>query len=260
MEKKNYREEEKMKKIRGSLRHLKMERAPAFYPLSKKKYPWAVKPNPGPHPLYRSLPLGVILRDILKYADNMREARKILGERKVKIDGRIITDYKFPVGLMDVIEILPTEEFYRVIPDTTKYLKLKEISKQDAMYKFCRIENIKFVKGKKMQLNLHDGRNILIPVNNVFDPVEKIYSTYDTLKIEIPNQQIVSYNKLEINAHAIIIDGRSVGKTGRIVEIKRIFKRALSQVTLIKNDEKISTILKYIFVLNRDEINKLYGD
>ena len=46
------------------------------------------------------MPLILILRNRLKYAINGKEARAILMEKNIKVDGRIRTDIKYPAGFM----------------------------------------------------------------------------------------------------------------------------------------------------------------
>ncbi|OYT31672.1 MAG: 30S ribosomal protein S4e [Thermofilum sp. ex4484_79] len=243
-----------MKKAKGSLRHLRRYAAPWYYPISVKEYAWTVKPRPGPHALDKCIPLGIILRDVLGYARTMREARRILGERKVKIDGRIITDYKFPVGLMDVIELIPSGEIFRVLPHPSKFLYLKPISSNEANLKICRIENKTMVKGGNIQLNLHDGRNILIKISNPFEPVEDVYKTLDSVLITIPDQQIVEHIKLKEGAYVLVIDGRNVGAKGRLKSVVQIFKRRRSIATLVDdNGNEIRTILDYIFPIGHEK-------
>ena len=98
-----------------------------------------VKPAPGSHAIEDSLPLLVIIRDILGLADNSREAKRIINTGNVLIDGRAVKDYKFPVGFMDVLTIPKTEENYRILLDTKGRLTLHPISAEDATYKLERI-------------------------------------------------------------------------------------------------------------------------
>jgi ribosomal protein S4E len=51
------------------------------------------------------MPLGVILRDVLDLAHNLREAKRMLATRQVLVDGRIETDLGRGVGLMDVLTV-----------------------------------------------------------------------------------------------------------------------------------------------------------
>ena len=64
----------------GSRKHLKRYKAPENWPIHPKEYKWTVKTNPGPHPLDGSIPLLIIVRDILKVADTAREAKIIINK------------------------------------------------------------------------------------------------------------------------------------------------------------------------------------
>ena len=51
----------------GSRKHLKRYKAPKSWPIHPKEDTWTVKPAPGSHAIEDSLPLLVIIRDILEY-------------------------------------------------------------------------------------------------------------------------------------------------------------------------------------------------
>ena len=108
-----------------------------------------------------------MVRDLLGYCDTAAEARRIIGSRDILIDGKVVTDYKRPVGFMDVITIPKTKENYRVVLDSMGYLRLVQITKDKAKWKLVRIEDKTTVKKGKTQLNLHDGRNILLKKGKV---------------------------------------------------------------------------------------------
>ena len=238
----------------GGRRHLKALAAPRFWPILRKEYKWTVKPSPGPHPVERSIPLLIVVRDILKYAKTGREARKIIAEGHIKVDGRIRRNYKYPVGIMDVIEIVDTGEAYRMVPVPVKVMTLHPISKEEASYKLCRIENKTTVKGGHIQLNLHDGRNHIVRVSDPTNPVEDVYSTLGTVKISIPKQELLDYIPLKEGVIAVIIGGRNVGRVGKVLEIHRGIRRFRSIVTLEdKNGNRFQTSLDYIFPIAVDK-------
>ena len=166
----------------GSRKHLKRYKAPKSWPIHPKEDTWTVKPAPGSHAIDDSLPLLVIIRDILGLADNSREAKRIINTGNVLIDGRAVKDYKFPVGFMDVLTIPKTEENYRILLDTKGRLTLHPISAEDASYKLAKVVNKSTIKGGKTQLNLHDGRNVLVD--------EDVYAGQDVICIGIPEQEI----------------------------------------------------------------------
>ncbi len=243
-----------MRRGKGSLRHLKRSPAPSFWQIMRKERTWTVKPAPGPHSLRRCIPLGILIRDYFKLAESMREVRRILSEGHIKIDGRIRRNYKYPVGLMDVIEITTTGEFYRVVPHRQKFLWPIKIDQEEANLKLCRIENKVTVKGGHIQLNLHDGRNILIRVANPMNPEEDVYRTFDSLLIEIPDQNILNHVKLDLGTMVVVVDGRNVGRMGKIKSITPVFKRKNYLVELEdSNGVRFSTILKYVFPVGIDK-------
>ena len=154
----------------GGSRHLKRLAAPAFWPVLRKEFKWVAKPSPGPHPIERALPLLVLVRDVFGYAETAREARRVIVEGKVWIDGVPRKNHKFPVGLMDVVSFPDIDEHYRIVPYPTKHLWPIRMPKEEADLKLVRIENKTTVKGGHIQLNLHDGRNILVKVSNPTKP------------------------------------------------------------------------------------------
>jgi small subunit ribosomal protein S4e len=218
--------------------HLTRFEAPFFLPISKKAYKWTIHPSPGPYKKDESIPLAILVRDYLKLAVNLREARRIISERKIFVDGRVRTDYKFPVGMMAVVAIPSIDFYYRIMPDNIKYLLPKQISKEDSKYKYIRIINKTILKGNIIQLNLEDGRNIIISKEKI---KEFNLPTLTTLKIEIPSQTIITYFPLKEGNYALIIGGRNIGGHGIIKTIKysEYKRRKYSIVTIEAADGKI---------------------
>ncbi len=198
----------------GSSRHLKRLAAPEFWPILRKEATWTVKPRCGPHPADRSLPLLIVVRDILGYAKTSREARKLIAEGHFRVDGRVRRDYKFPVGLMDVLEIVDTGEYFRVVPVPVKVMALVPISREEASFKLCRIENKVTLKGGRIQLSLHDGKNVEVAPDEAGR-----YSAMSVVKISIPEYEIRGYIPLERGALSTVISGVNVGRVGRVMEI-----------------------------------------
>ncbi len=210
---------------------------------------WVVRPSPGPHPLAKSLPLALLVRDVLRYAKTLREARYVIGKGLIKVDGRVRRDYKYPVGLMDVVEIVPTNEVYRMVPHPTKFLWPIPISRDEARYKLCRIENKTMVKGGQIQLNLHDGRNIQLP----YEEGSK-YETLDSVLIDIVDNKVVDHVKLELNSLGLIVDGKNVGYYGKVTEIIQTYRRRESTVKIVTSDgREVRTIMDYLFAIGRDK-------
>ena len=237
---------------KGGKRHLKRRPAPKFWPIHRKEAVFTVRPKPGPHPISRCIPLTLIIRDMLGIAKTRQEAKKIISQGKVWVDGEIQKEDLFPTGLMDVISIPDMKKAYRVLP-SSKGLTLHPVGeKEKAEFKLCRVEDKTTVKGGHTQLNLHDGRNMLIHVKDANHPEEDIFQTLDTLKINLSNQEIAGHFKLSEGAPAIIIDGKNMGKFGKIVTIEKRpeQKRRNTLVTIEGSDgSRFQTTMDYIFVV-----------
>ena len=238
----------------GGSRRLKALNTPGYWPILRKKHKWAVKPSPGPHPIEASLPLLIVVRDLLGLADTAREARKIISEGHVEVDGRVRKNYKYPVGFMDVVRVRITGDLYRVLPYPVKQIVLHPISEEEAGYKLLRVENKTIVKGGHVQLNLYDGRNVIIKVSDPTKPVEDIYKTLGTVKLSIPRQEILDYYSFETGNVAIIVGGRNIGRVGRIVSYRKGIRKFRSVVTLEDvNGVQFQTSMEHIFVIGKDK-------
>ena len=240
---------------KGGKKHLKRKPAPKFWPIHRKEAVWTVKPKPGPHPLSRCIPLALVVRDILKLARTRKEAKTIISQGKIEVNGKVQREELFPIGLMDVISIPEIEKAYRILP-SKEGLFLHSIGTDEAEFKLCRIEDKTVVRGGHIQLNIHDGTSTLIRVENPKKPEEDIYQTLDTLKLSIPEQEIIGRMKLTVGASAIFIGGKNIGKYGKItaIEEKPNQKRRDLLVTIEdKNGNRFQTTLNFVFVLGDTE-------
>jgi len=236
---------------KGGSTRLKSKPAPRFWPIHRKETPWAVRPAPGPHSLENCLPLALVLREILGFAKTRKEAKTIVSQGKVYVDGKIRRTDDFPIGLMDAISIPDADKFYRVLP-SAKGLILNPVDKEEMNFKLCRIEDKSVVKNAQVQLNLHDGSNILLKVADPKNPQEDVYKTLDTIKISLPERQILEHIKMKENGYAIITGGKNIGKYGKIVNIEKAEgkKKRNSLITIEdQKSDRFQTILDFALAI-----------
>jgi len=236
---------------KGGKRHLKRKPAPKSWPIHRKEFVWAPRPIPGPHPISNCIPLTLLVREILGFAKTRKEAKIIVSQGKLRVDGRIRREERFPAGLMDLIHIPEIKATYRILP-SRKGLMLHPTAENEVDFKLCRIENKTNVKGGHVQLNLHDGTNLLFRTEDSKIPEGETYETLNTLKIGVPNQEILEYIKLVNGAYALITGGKNAGQHGKIVAIEEKPGQKRRDLLVTIEDKKggqCQTILDYIFVV-----------
>jgi small subunit ribosomal protein S4e len=188
-----------------------------------------------------SIPLVIVLRDYLKVCDSGREAERILGKKEVLVDGRVARRGKTAVGLMDIVAIPKINAYYRVLKDKNGKIRLISIKKDEASWKLVKIKDKTIVKGGKVQLNLHDGRNIIVPKDE--------YRTGDTLKIGLPDQKIMGRIEFQEGHMAYLTGGNHVGF---VVSIQKIQKTRNPKANIVHFKEEFSTLQDYVFIIGTD--------
>ena len=220
--------------------HLKRYSIPKYWKLGRKEKIFVVSPRPGPHKKFECVPLLVVVRNVLKVFENAKEAKSAIKKGEMLVDKKVRKDLNYPVGLMDVIEIPKTKKYYRVSVNR-QGLVLEEIGPSQADSKLCRIQDKRILKGGVIQLNLHDGRNILTE--------KKIYTPNDSIVIEIPSQKIVKHYKFDKNTQATVVSGKNIGMTGKVKEIfDRKTMTESNRVVLETKEGEMETVKEYVLV------------
>lgn len=236
---------------KGASSGLKRKPAPRFWPIHRKSDTWVVRPSSGPHSLENCLSTTLVLRDVLEYAQTRKEAKMAVSRRQVYVDGKIRGRDDFPVGLMDIVSIPDVDGNFRVLP-SRKGLILHPVPKEEASFKLCRIEDKTVVTKGHVQLRLHDGSNAVIKVADPMNPQEDVYETFDTVKLSVPERQILESLKMKEKDFALIIGGKNVGKYGKLIEIEKIEGKKRRNALVTIEDAKgarYQTTLNLVFVL-----------
>jgi small subunit ribosomal protein S4e len=223
-------------------KHLKRLNAPRTLQVHRKEKTWTIKSSPGPHPLDKSIPLGMVVRDYLSLCDTYREAKRIIANGGILVDSVKRKNHKFPCGLMDIISIPKLKKDFRVLFDQRGKLTLVPISSKNAGWKLCRIENKTVVKGKQIQLNLHDGRNKLVKKDE--------YKTGDTLKISLKDNKISDVYQFAKGNLSMIIGGSHIGQIANIQDAN-IIPSSKPNVVKMKGTGEFSTLQKYVFPIGK---------
>jgi len=227
-------------------KHMHRIAAPRNYPILRKTAHYVIKLSPGPHPKKASLPLLVVLRDVLKVGYTQKEIKHILNDKKVLVDGKVRKSMKFPVGFMDLLSLPLLKENFRVLFNKDSSLHFMKINEAESKLKLCKVMDKTLLSKGKTQLNLHDGRNIIVD--------DKKYKSGDSVLITVPEQKITKHLPLEKDMLVYIIDGKHVGETAKLVDFRSMAGSTADRVMLNSHaGEKFETLKKYVFVIGKEK-------
>jgi len=218
--------------------YMKRLTAPRTWPIKRKVSTWVTKQYPGPHSVENSMPALLLVRDVLGLCDTAREAEGIIGRREILVDGRKVKNAKLPIGIMDVVTVPKLDASYRVLLSDKGKIMLMPIEAADAAWKLVRVEDKTSIKGGKTQINLHDGRNIVLD--------EDKYRTGDVLKMAVPDQEIVDHYPLDKGGVALVIRGSLAGEVATVDEYQ-VTRRPTPNVVRFTNGHE--TVKDNVFVI-----------
>ena len=230
---------------KGENKTMKSLAAPTARTLKRKHKNWTVRGRPGPHDKETSVPLSVILRDLVQCVGNIKEAKLALHQRKVKINGLVRKNKAFPVGLFDLIDLEARKERFRIVFDDKGRLKLVTVKPTDKLTKISKVVGKNAIRGGLIQLTLNDGR--------VLQEKKTDLNPGDSVKISLPDAKVLEKIRLEKGKLVYLIAGRHVG--GQAV-IKEIFPGTMKRerlITLVEGDRQFQTTEKNLIVVGADK-------
>jgi len=213
--------------------HLKRQKAPKNWSIHRKGTKYVVRPNFN---LQKGIPILIILRDMLKIAQNRREVKKALHLKQILLNNKIIKEEKNSALLFDTLVIAPLKKFYRIDLLKKGKFKLEEIKETEANQKISKLVNKKILKNKKVQLNLLDGNNFISDIECKIN---------DSVLIDFKEKKIKKCLPLKEKAKAVIFAGKHTGERGIIEEINQDRKR----VSLTTDKGKINVLTKQLVVV-----------
>ena len=218
--------------------HLKRIAAPKLWDIDRAFPTFIVRPKAGAHALARGMALGVLLRDTLHVAKTLTEVRKILSANEVLVDGTRRKEYRHIVGLFDVLSIPTLKKQYRIVLTAQQGVHITEIVPSEQGIKVCKVVGKSVLPGGKVQVHLHDGRNVVSS--------QKV-AVGDSVVITIPKGEVTHVLPLKQGMLVYIDNGRRVGEVGTLQEIKG------AQAVYVKDTVPVETAKKYLFVVGKEK-------
>jgi small subunit ribosomal protein S4e len=229
--------------------HQKRLSVPKSWPVERKEEMFTVKAGAGPHG-ESGVPLLILLRDVLGYVDNRKEARYALNQDSIHINGKAVNDEERPVGMFDILAFTEREEYYRVFPDEGGRLTLTPLDEDAAGSKLGKIDGKQYVPGGDVQLTLHDGQTLLVEEDSD-------YSVGDSLVVGNEDDEIVAHFEYEEGALATAVAGKHAGQIGTIEEIQVSQSSSSNDVVLsaYDGDEEFETVEEYVVTIDENFID-----
>jgi len=152
--------------------------------------------------------LQILLRNRLKYALTGREVTAITAQRLIKVDNKVRTDTKYPLGFMDVVSIEKSGEHFRILYDVKGRFIVHRITPEEASYKLLKVRKVQLGAKGVPHIVTHDGRTLRYP-----DPAIKVN---DTVKFDLENNKMLEHITFDTGANVMITGGRNQGRAGLI--------------------------------------------
>ncbi len=89
---------------KGNNRHMKSINAPKYLGIHKKETAYVMMASPGRHSASMNIPLALFVKKE-RIADTTRDAETVIKNENITVNGKVIKDPKYPVGINDIIHI-----------------------------------------------------------------------------------------------------------------------------------------------------------
>lgn len=175
--------------------HLKRQAAATNLPIKRKGTTYIARAFLNP---YNSVPLLIALRDMLKLVRTRKELKKMIKLGLLKINGRVARDYRDSINIFNILE---ADKKYLLTILKTGRFAFEEANSHDRL---CKVIGKKLLSGGKIQLNLHDGTNLLS--NDKINIEDSVYLSQEN--------KIKKHLSLEKGAKIFVMSGKYRGFKG----------------------------------------------
>jgi len=211
-------------------KHLKRNMMPKNWPIPRKGTKFIVKQNS------KGIPVLIVLREMMNLAQNRREVKKAIHQKNVLINQKIVRNEKKSLELFDILTIVPEKKDYRLELSSKGKYEIKEINLKMKNSKISKIIGKKSLKGKKIQINLADGKNYLSSLKCKID---------DSALIDLKKKVILEVLPVKEKAEVLVIGGKHSGSLGKI-------KKLIPELKMAEVDEGtkiVRVLIKQLMVI-----------
>jgi small subunit ribosomal protein S4e len=222
---------------KGERKKIKALNAPKTVQIDRKTIKWTVKTRAGTHKANDSVSLGIVLRNYIKIANTLKEAKIALNNGEVMVNGKIRKDYRIGIGVFDVITLTKAKKAYRATFDSKRRLRFNELEKL-SNERISKVEYKKVTK-KGIQITTNDG--------SVF--INDKARVGDSLQIKDPTGKIESVLPLKVGSLVYVTKGKHCADKGTIKEIIEGTARRKKLVKIEQDGKIFETITNNVIVI-----------
>lgn len=182
--------------------HQKRQQSSKKLPIPRKGTKYVARASSH---INNSVSVVIALRDMLGLAHTSREVKRMINQKSIKINDKLVQDHRESIKLFNILE---AKKPYILTILPTKKFAFEETKKKERL---CKVVGKKLLKEKKIQLNFHDGSNILTKEKNI--------KTGDSIYLDFFGK-ITKHIPLEKGKQVFIISGKYAGLKGKIDAIQ----------------------------------------
>lgn len=210
---------------------------PRSWPIARKpsKKRYVAVPS---HAKTKGITILYLLRDVLKIANTRKEAKRILLNGDVKINGVARKDETFTVQIFDKVSLEKINKHYRLNIVNRKF-SLEEVSKKDAEAKVVKIIGKVVLDKKHIQMNLGDGTNFLS---------KEKFNVGDSAIVNFKSKKVEKILPLKKDANVEVVLGKHAGEKGKLVGFEEL-KRGKNYKVKLEDGHEVTLPLKTILAI-----------
>lgn len=221
-------------KKQNKMTHIRRIAMPKTFPIKRKGTEKYIITSVGNS---KKIPVLLILRDILGIAKTKKEAKMLLRDEEIIVNGKRARDERLNLHLFETLRIPKTGKSYKIVMKNRKFA-VEEISEKESGSRICKVIGKKLLRKGKIQINLDNGYNILSDINPkvndsvIFDFKSGKITKHIPLK-EKANVEVIAGSHAGFRGTA----GRIEGKTAEVKKGSETIKVPAKNVLVIENEK-----------------------
>lgn len=214
--------------------HLKRIATPRTWPILRKERKYVTRSKAGKLQEL-SLPISVVLREVLKLCSITREVKLLLNKKELLVDGKAQTSHRFPLGIFEVLTIKSDNKHFRLVLGKNGQLKVIEIPASEKDVRVVQVTRKTTLKKATLQLGFLNGKTLR--VSNADS-----YGIGDSILMKSDNS-VVKHLPLAVGQYVAFVGGRHIGNHGLVESLHE------NSIIVQMANGKVETLKKYAVVV-----------